>query len=281
MAGGYKSKPEGEEYFIRKFRAIDAALAALRAANKLISAVVGSGGIKVVDGGSVEIEGGDLRVRDGGRMTADYPTGERAVQFGPVYFDGDTSRPPDGHGILIETQDGTDVFRAAQMADGTVQSMLAGGGVSIWAMGGDFQIFGLPTSTQPGNLRLQVGTNGEPQIYYGTNSNEENKPDLRPLDLAAADVLAIEPQEWTEGEDRVVGATVEQIKSIPAVSPFLLRPRYGGGENLEHDRIAILQQVVLRDLESRVSELEEKVVSQDRIIAALCEHVGIDPQELA
>lgn len=225
------------------------------------------GGVNVRDGGNVVVEGGGgVAVADGGRLYSEYPSGQRALQFGPVYFT--ENGPPGAHGLLIEAEDGSDIFRAAQMADGTIQSMLAGGGLALSTRNEDLQIFGLPTSTQPGNLRLVVGEDGAPRIFYGTNSNEENKPDLASLTIAAEDVLRIEPQQWAEGDDLVVGATVEQVKTIESVAPYLLRPRYGGGENLEHDRIAVLQQVVLRDHEARIAALEsENAALRDRLDA--------------
>lgn len=283
MGEGYRSKPQGADYVADRIKNLERRQASAGGSAPMRSAVVGAGGVTVTEGGSVVIQGGgDLRVRDGGRMTADYPGGERGVQFGPVYFERDTGRPPDGHGILIEAEDGTDIFRAAQMADGTVQSMLAGGGLALWAMDGDFQIFGLPTSTQAGNLRLQADSSGAPRIYLGSSSNKALKPDLCPLDAVSPDdVLAIEPQTWTDGDDQVIGVTVEQVQAIGSVAPLLIRPAYPDGESVEYDRISILHQVVLRAQDERITELEDKLARQGRLIAALCEHVGIDPEEVA
>jgi hypothetical protein len=67
-----------------------------------------------ISDGGVIVEGGDgITVKDGGQISAEYPSGRSAAKFGPLVLEG--TAVPDGHGLLVQADDdsdGRDVFRA-------------------------------------------------------------------------------------------------------------------------------------------------------------------------
>lgn len=59
------------------------------------------------------VEGGSITVRNGGTISAAYPSGRSAATFGPLIYE-DTGLPS-GHGLLVQADDdsaGRDIFRA-------------------------------------------------------------------------------------------------------------------------------------------------------------------------
>lgn len=66
-----------------------------------------------IGAGGVVVDGGDITVKTGGSISAEYPSGRAAAFFGPLIFQ-DTG-VPDGHGLLVQADDddaGRDIFRA-------------------------------------------------------------------------------------------------------------------------------------------------------------------------
>jgi hypothetical protein len=67
----------------------------------------------ISEGGVIVKDGADIIAKDGGSISAEYPSGRPAAFFGPLVLEG--TDVPDGHGLLVQADDdgqGRDVFRA-------------------------------------------------------------------------------------------------------------------------------------------------------------------------
>jgi hypothetical protein len=67
----------------------------------------------VSEGDFVVKGGGNVTVKDGGSISAEYPSGRSAAKFGPLVLE--STGAADGHGLLVQADDdseGRDVFRA-------------------------------------------------------------------------------------------------------------------------------------------------------------------------
>lgn len=248
-------------------------------------AVEDGGAVRVSGGGGVRVgDEGDIDFEDGGRLIARYPSGREMVMVGT------TNLAQGRNGLWVFSDSGSldpaepekprQLFGAVQDAEGGTwtytdgdRMTVKGNQVEINTLSEDLRVYGLPTTTQAGNLRLQVD-GGIPRLYYGTTSDAARKTDLAPLsDVSVEDVLAIDPQTWTEGDDQVIGVTVEQLQTIGAVAPLLVRPGYPDGHTVEYERLSILQQVVLREQQQQIADLQAKAAAQEAENTAMRERL--------
>lgn len=98
--------PSGFGWLLEEMRRLKTRVAELETRNPLENASIGKGGLRVYDGGGIDIE-------DGGRFRVRHPDdlgGDDAVYAGDIY-DQDTGAYL-GTGLMVEQPDGTDILMA-------------------------------------------------------------------------------------------------------------------------------------------------------------------------
>lgn len=125
--------------------------------------------------GDFIVKGGNgITVKDGGQISAEYPSGRSAAKFGPLVLEG--TAVPDGHGLLVQADDdsgGRDVFRAKYVDGkryvyiGETPGEDASGAVDVFVA--DAVAIGL--HAHQSELRLQTHDGADLLMYVNGNTN--------------------------------------------------------------------------------------------------------------
>ncbi|RLV54840.1 tail fiber domain-containing protein [Aeromicrobium phragmitis] len=306
MAGGFPpSRPEGDAAIARIVQALRRDVDALKASAGILSAVIGSGGVTVKDGGGMSIEAG-------GFLRAYHSNGEGAIYFGALL-------PEDTYesGLLLADLLGAARFWVAQRDDGVFEvvsradrTRLVGGevfvgdsdtttltrlrGQEIRISTGHLSVYDLPTTSAAANLHL--GTVGGQWTVAYITSSRRYKQDIEDLDVDPLAVLKWQPRTWRDKTDvaavggeakRHIGFIAEEVDEA-GTPEFVIHDDEGLADGLAYDRMTIglhavdkYQQKQIEDLRAELEAVRAENARKDRIIAALCDATGIDPEEVA
>lgn len=267
---------------------IEARLNTLERMNNLRSASIGEGGLRIRNGGGIQVE-------DGGSLIATYPNGQAAVYFGSLV-------PEDTYesGLLIADIEGDSRTWFAQLDSGIFVSRLGGesiliesdGNVYTHADGGlDLQgdsyvsiytptvarintpllgLYSLPTTSSGANLFL--GYVGADWTVAYITSSRKYKQDIEDLVVDPEAVLRWRPRTWRDKAEvekigdaaaTHVGFIAEEIAD--ETPEFAIMDDEGEPDALKYDRmvaglLAVVQQQQeqIKDLKTRVETLENQ-----------------------
>lgn len=290
MASGYKAPKDGMAAVLEKFTRLERQVAALRQALGLESAVIGAGGIKIKNGGSLDVvDGGGVTIGAGGYFTTygslvaiDPQTLNPSVYFG-------TLLPTDFYrsGLLVAdpvTQE--NMFWAAKMADGTSrvatspnldQVILSCKRMSLSASDGVLALYNLPAVSGP-DYQLGYDFNGTDWSMCLITSSQKYKTPLEPL--AAEDVAALLDVEVgtfrmledveRRGDDAKVrfGAIAEQVQEA-GLGDLLVSHLDGEPEALKDNLVGWALVPLVREQRDEIAGLKQTVADQAATIADL------------
>lgn len=259
---------------------------ALHTAQRLPASTLAAGSIDVV-GGEVTVRGGGIAILENGYIGSKYPSGRTAFFVGPfVNADGALSSTGMRLERDVDAADGDMIMEAMEGPDGLthIYNGLPGSELDqcrTWANNftvdaTTIYLVSPATSTDPANVVLDA--NGQ---LRKIGSAAGLKLDIRPLDVAAADVLRLEPVTWLDkgqverGEPtrRITGFVAEQVAAAaveaPALAPLVLPGPDGVPAGVAYERVPAAQQVVLVDHDARLVDVEVTVAELRQENAAL------------
>lgn len=222
----------------------------------------------ITDGSVVVKNGGGVEIQDGGAFTAFYPTGRIAVQVGPIRQNGNVVF--DGMLIQVDEEPPNDLLRVGQDPGGPT-----GSGFLLGTSDKRAGSFGVvvdqaivdtsETTTNAANVHL------DPVDFHLrlVTSAADAKLHVRDLDMTPDDALLLHSRVWLDrGEvDRgvearpVVGFVAEEVAAVPGLEPLVQRDADGSPVGVAYDRVPAVQQVVLRDHEARIADLETRLAA--------------------
>ena len=289
----YNSTPTIEE----RFAELVSRIRTLETAPRLPASSIGSGGMRVKDGGNIVVEaGGNISVLGNGNIISYAQNGLGYVRFmnGVIHFTMDdteyagslvASLSPNGRSALYvnpPNQTGGDATKLILEGESTVQPgnawLLSNGQISVSAVEGvflnsstaDVQIYpasgfntfiGHTTTSAAGNTYLN--TNGAIQR---STSSLKYKRDVEEADIDVACVLKLVPKTWRDRAEvendpdttkRYIGFIAEDLHEA-GLTDFVV---YEDGEPdaISYDRLAAGLIVVIKSQEDRIKALEEKI----------------------
>lgn len=285
---GYQSQPEGMQWVIDKFAAIESLLSSMSGANGLESAtIVGPDGFVAYDattGSRVQIRQGEILLWDDydnnpynyGRIIVDPGAGSNYFRWFPPFSDGTGSensftaqgRRSGTPGNVWVYSDGQITLRV-QNPDATLTGRAYFGASAVdFETDGVFGLYGLPTTSATANLTL--GYVGADWTVARVTSSRRYKTEIADAEIDPGDVLSWRPRTWRDRSevDAVGDDAAEHIgfiaEEIHAETPeFVVLDAEGRPDALKYDRmVAGLHAVVkhqaeqIADLTARLNALE-------------------------
>lgn len=288
---------------VRKLEAMQRQLDALKAAASTSSAVIAGD-----DGSRIYLSNGRIWLWDDynrwpetpGLIMADPGAGINYLRIIPPFSDGSgyensftlQGRRPGETGHAWIYSDGTIQIRS-QEPDGTLTGAVRISGALATMQAGRIELnanhlglYSLPTTSAAANLHL--GTVGGQWTVAYITSSRRYKQDIEDIEVDPQAVLAWRPRSWRDKNDvaavgdeakRHIGFIAEEVEQS-GTPEFVTRDDEDRADGLLYDRMTIGLHAVARHHEDRIAELEAENARKDRIIAALCDAVGINPEDI-
>lgn len=299
MANGYKAPKAGAAALAAELRDQRRQVAASRGAANILSGVIGKGGLRIQDAGSLEIEGGGrVLARDGSISSIDESTRRGATLFGgnlrlfPNFDEyrfarlhmsdaGDAlilGAPFDPTTELMETY-----ISVAGSRDTAPQSILLRAGRDVSFQGervqinptdGVLTIYNLPSTS--GGWALRYNQVGGDWTVALDSSSRRYKTAIEDATLDPAKVLAWRVRSWADKNDprgaRHIGFIAEEIDEL--TPQFVLRDDQARPDGLQYDRMVAGQQIVLQAQEKRIADQAKEIAALKAENADLKVRVG-------
>lgn len=260
---------------MRRLNEIEQRQRAEAAARRLPASTISANGIVIKENGNLDVEGGDVNLRDGGKMLLYYPSGNVGMYFGPLVLDSDGTGA--GHGMLVQADADDpelryDILLAKQ--DEAGRRVLHVGQNDKFLDEVDIRADVLilvpnETTTNAANARIDIVT-GHLQFVTSTANS---KLDIEPLVVDADALLTIEPKTWIdrgaaergEATPRVAGFVVDELAAA-GLEPLVDRNADHEAVGLQYERMSAYHHKVLQ---RHHAELAEQKAINAALIARL------------
>lgn len=267
----YASQPDPIAWQNEQIAAIWAAIRAMNGANGLESAVVSSGGLRVVGGGTLTVE-------DGAAIRSQRPGGETGLYFGQLVPEGIYE-----YGLMVLDQNEAPQFWTAQQDNGDYVTAIKGTDVfiepdSLFMNGpevtlspdkltidsGEVPIYSLPTTSATANLHL--GTVGGAWTLAYITSSRRYKTDIEDADIDPEAVLRWVPRTWRDkaeveaiGDDATehIGFIAEEIHD--ETPEFVVLDDTGRPDSLKYDRMVAGLHAVVKAQAEQIATLTARL----------------------
>ena len=257
------------------------AIREMNAAKRLQGATIGKGGVTI---------------KLGGFLSALYPSslgGGEATRFGPLLVS-ESTEP--GYAVQLKDEDGNFVFAAVRNTPtagnpsgvsgifGTAELVFIdnGAGTGFDIFGDDFEVNAVGSVFLNGaaGTKIQHSTTGasancfidpsDNRIWRSTSSRRY-KQDIEDAEVDPAAVLDMQPRTWRDKaeveadpdtERRYVGFIAEELHDL-GLGQFVVYDDDGLPEAISYDRLTAAVIPVLKDLNERVSRLEQRAADAE------------------
>lgn len=248
--------------------------------------VTGGGSIVVEDGGQVRVIGqGSVVVEQGGAIIVHHDNGVVGAVYGNLDHIG-TGGAENGHGLLVQADNGDDIFRA-KVTDSGDKFVTAGFDLpftpvqQVWLAGEEVQLRSGPSSiflvpdnnavvmqlantTGSANMLVTGTSTGDLGQVFRISSSAADKVDVEDLTVDTSKVLRLRPRTWRDrGEveqhpdtDRwYVGLVAEEVDET-GLHEFVDYDQNAQPASVAYDRLAIALLKVVQDQQTRLDALD-------------------------
>ena len=276
-----------------RLRKLEKDVQILQRTSRLSNASIGSGGLRIYDGGFIRVEdegniylddGGDLIVNggghialtDGGIFTIDYAGGSQFLGTGSesATTAAFLLKKPNGFNLVqVSVSDalGKGQVRIGQEIDPDPPDIFLeatnfgiGSVANLVLNPGNLLKF-LNIQPQVGSANLRINASGDVGTESSLRSMKEN---IEPLEVDTDKVLAVEPMTFTSKADpedgTMAGVIADDVEALGGLEAFLLRDADGNLQGFDYGTfpMALLevikkQQTQIDDLTARLTQMEE------------------------